>query len=175
MQVSYKGSIIIDQQHSTTMNYICSLICFTDSVYSSLYNTYIIKQCEIYASQKLSSVYISTLYHYTMGKTSISQSKFIHSILKFHSLFLNVFNYDKMSNKKTINEKQYKIDISKNLRLKRKAEMKFLYKVFSFQVQSSNNSNFCKWKIQSYLEYQIAYCSIKKGVCFGFIMTVQNI
>lgn len=139
MQVSYKGSIIIDQQHSTTMNYICSLICFTDSVYSSLYNTYIIKQCEIYASQKLSSVYISTLYHYTMGKTSISQSKFIHSILKFHSLFLNVFNYDKMSNKKTINEKQYKIDISKNLRLKRKAEMKFLYKVnsvlkFSHQI-----------------------------------------
>lgn len=50
-----------------------------------------------------------------------------------------------------------------------------VHKVFSFKVQSSNNSNFCKWKIQSYLEYQIAYCSIKKGVCFWFIMTVQNI
>lgn len=106
----------------------CMILC----IYSSLYNTYIIKQCEIYVSQKLSSIYISTLYHYTTGKTNICQSKnslmeFIDLILKFHSLFLNVFNYYKMSNKKSINEKQYKIDISKNLRLKSKAEMKFLY------------------------------------------------
>lgn len=138
------------------MNYICSLICFTDSVYSSLYNTYIIKQCEIYASQKLSSTYISTLYH-TTGKTDICRSKnslleFIHSILKFHSLFLNVFNYDKMSNK------NYKWEAIqdwhfKKFKIKEKSWNEIsVHKVFSFKVQSSNNSNFCRWKIQSYLE-----------------------